>query len=117
MEEEYNELPQGFEVHDRETHVCKLKKSLYGLVQTPRAWCSRIDSYLRDMGFAKSEADPNLYFLLVGSEILILLLYVDDLTLTCLESLIVGCKLDLVSEFEMKDIEPMHYFLVLEVWQ
>jgi len=60
-EEIYIEQSQGFEVHDRETHVCKLKKAMYGLKQAPRAWYSRIDHYLQDMGFTKSEADPNLY--------------------------------------------------------
>jgi hypothetical protein len=37
-EEVYIEKPQGFEVHPRETHVCRLKKALYGLKQAPRAW-------------------------------------------------------------------------------
>jgi hypothetical protein len=32
-EEAYTEQPQGFEVHQRETHICKLKKALYGLKQ------------------------------------------------------------------------------------
>jgi hypothetical protein len=45
-EEVYIEKPQGFEVHERETHVCRLKKSLYGLKQAPKAWYSRIDNYL-----------------------------------------------------------------------
>jgi hypothetical protein len=75
----YIEQSQGFEVHDRETYVCKLKKSLYGLKQAPRAWYFKIESYLQGMVFTKSEADPNLYFLLVGSEVLILVLYVDIL--------------------------------------
>jgi hypothetical protein len=97
--------------------VCRLKKALYGLKQSPKAWYSRIDSYLQGMGFTKSEADSNLYFLLVGSEVLILVLYVDDLILIGAERLIAGCKSDLVSEFEMMDIGPMHYFLGLEVWQ
>jgi hypothetical protein len=69
------------------------------------------------MGFTESEADPNLYFLLVGSKPFILVLYVDDLILTGVEKLIEGCKSNLALEFEMKDIGPMHHFLGLEVWQ
>jgi hypothetical protein len=70
------------------------------------------------MVFTKSEADPNIYFLLVGSQPLILVLYVDDLNLilTGAKNLISGCNSDLTSKFEMKDIGPMHYFLGLEVW-
>lgn len=45
------------------------------------------------------------------------MLYVDDLFITGADRLIVGCKRDLASEFEMKDIGMMHYFLGLEVWQ
>jgi hypothetical protein len=80
-EEVYIEQPQGFEVHGRESHVCRLKKALYGLKQAPRAWYSRIDGYLQSMGFTKSEADPNLYLIQVGKDPLILVLYVDDLFL------------------------------------
>lgn len=76
-EEVYLEQPHGFKVHDRELHVCRLKKALYGLEQAPRAWYYRINNYLQSMGFTKSEADSNLYFILAGSEILILVLYVD----------------------------------------
>ena len=52
----------------------------------------------------------------VGEDPLILVLYVDDLFITGAERLIQGCKQDLASEFEMKDIGLMHYFLGLEVW-
>jgi hypothetical protein len=45
QEEVYIEQPLGFEVHERESHVCRLKKALYGLKQAPRAWYSRIDAY------------------------------------------------------------------------
>ena len=60
-EEVYIEQPQGFEVENRRTHVCKLKKAPYGLKQAPRAWYGRIDSFLTSMGFTKSKYDPNLY--------------------------------------------------------
>ena len=82
QEEVYLEQPQGFEVYERDSHVCRLKKALYGLKQAPRAWYYEIDSYLLLIGFRKSEADTNLYYIVVGGVPLILLLYVDDLFIT-----------------------------------
>ena len=34
-EEVYIEHPEGFETFDRESHVCRLKRTLYGLRQAP----------------------------------------------------------------------------------
>ena len=78
----YIEHPEGFETHKQKTHVCRLKKALYGLKQAPRTWYGRLDSYLQKMRFVKSDANPNLYYLRVWDELLILVLYVDDLFLT-----------------------------------
>lgn len=50
-EEVYIEQPQGFEINQREIHVCRLKKALYGLKQAPRAWYARMDAYLLRLGF------------------------------------------------------------------
>jgi hypothetical protein len=116
-EEVYIEQPQGFEGEYRRSHVYILKKFLYGLKQAPRAWYGRIDSFLTSLGFTKSKADSNLYFKIMNNEPVILLLYVDDLFLTGEEKLMVECKRRLASEFEMKDLGLMHYFLGLEVWQ
>jgi hypothetical protein len=114
-EEVHIEQPQGFEVSDRETHVCLLRKAIYGQKQAPPAWYSRIDTYLLQMGFEKSDVDPNLYFIIRGEDTLILILYVDYLFITRAEDLIAECKLGLASEFEMSDIGLMHYFLGMEV--
>jgi hypothetical protein len=116
-EEVYIEQPQGFEVHSRDTHVCRLKKALYGLNQAPRAWYARMDSYLTRLSFSKSHANPNLYYKFVYNTPVILLLYVDDLFIIGEESLIIQCKKELASEFDMKDLGLMHYYLGLEVWQ
>jgi hypothetical protein len=81
-EEVYIEKPQGFEVEDRKSHVCRLKKAMYGLKQSPRDWYGRIDSFLTSLGFTKSKSNSNLYFKVMNDEPVVLLLYVDDLFLT-----------------------------------
>ena len=58
------------------------EKQLVWSEASPSDWYSRIDSYLLSIGFQKSEADPNLYYIVVGGIPLILLLYVDDLFIT-----------------------------------
>ena len=102
-EELYIKQPQGFEVNGKESHVCKLKEALYRLKQANRAWYSRMDGYLQSIGFT--------------FDLLILVLYVDEIFLTSSAKLIAGCKADMATKFEMKDIGLMHYFLGLEVWQ
>jgi hypothetical protein len=116
-EEVYIEKLQGFEVEDRKSHVCRLKKSLYRLKQDPRAWYDWIDSFLTSLGFIKSKSYSNLYFKVMNDEPIILLLYVDDLFLIGEENIIIECKKRLASKFEMKDLGLMHYLLGLEVWQ
>jgi hypothetical protein len=43
--EVYIEQPVGFVIHEKESHACRSKKALYGLIQAPRAWYTRIDGY------------------------------------------------------------------------
>ena len=109
-EEVYIKKLHGFMIYGKESHVWRLKKALYGIKQAPRAWYSRIDSYLQSLVFTKSDADSNLYINVVGNIPLILVLYVDDLFLIGDEHQIARCKRELTSEFEMKDLGLMHYF-------
>jgi hypothetical protein len=69
-------------IHEKESHVCRLKKALYGLKHEPRVWYARIDGHLMILGFIKSVVDPNLYYKIANGESFILVLYVDDLFLT-----------------------------------
>ena len=41
-EEVYIEQPKGFVIHEHKSHVCRLKKALYGLKKTPRAWYEKM---------------------------------------------------------------------------
>ena len=114
-EEVYVEQSEGFKVQYHETHVCRLKKTLYELNQDPRAWYERIDSYVMKLGFTRSDVDPNLNFKVEKDRPFILVLYVDDLFLTSDDPLIHQCKRELASKFEMKDRGLMHYFLGFKV--
>ena len=80
-------------------------------------WCAKINGYLMSLGFTKFDADSNLYYKDFDGDPMILVLNVDDLFLTRVGRLIDECKSELASEFEMKDLGLMHYFLGLEVWQ
>jgi hypothetical protein len=116
-QEVFVEQPDGFVLHNKDTHVCKLRKALYGLKQAIGVWYDRIDGFLKSLGFQKSDVDANPYFKVRGNQHLILILYVDDLFLIGEEGLITWCKRELISEFKMKDLGLMNYFLGLEVWQ
>ena len=94
-----------------------MKKSLYGSKQTPRTWYGRINSFLSSLGFTKSKADSNLYYKVEDGNLVILLLYVDDLFVTGMDGLIADMKTKLVAKLKMKDLGIMHYFLGMEVWQ
>ena len=88
-DEVYVEQPLDFETHDRESHICRLKKSLYDLKQAPRTWYERIDSFLSGLGLTKSKADSNIYHKVEDGNPVMLLLYVDDLFVTGMDGLIV----------------------------
>ena len=116
-EEVYVEKPLSFETHDKESHVCRLKKSMYSLKQEPRTWYGRIDGFLSTLGFTKSKANSNLYYKVEEGNPVILILYVDDLFVTGTDGLITDTKRNIAAKFEMKDLGMMHYFLGMEAWQ
>ena len=91
--------PLGFETHDRKNHVCKLKKALYGLNHALRTWYDRIDSFLTSLGFTKSKADSNLYYKVEEGNLVILILYVDDLFVTGEDVLISDTNRNLAVKF------------------
>ena len=47
----YMDQPEGFIVPGKENFVCKLKKSLYGLKQSPRQLYKMFDSFMLLHGF------------------------------------------------------------------
>ena len=97
--------------------VCKLKKSLYGLKQSPRQWYKRFDSFIRRKKYTRSHYNPCVYYnKLSTGEYIYLLLYVDDMLITSRSrSAIDALKRDLSSEFEMKDLGEARKVLGIEI--
>jgi hypothetical protein len=95
--EVFVEQPDGFVLHNKDTHVCKLRNALYGLKQAPRVWYDMIDGFLKILGFHKSDVDANLYFKVRGNQPVILIMYVDDLFLIGDEGIIAWCKREITS--------------------
>ena len=57
----YMHQPMGFRDPNHPNHVCLLKKSLYDLKQTPRAWYKRFVDYVSTLGFSHNTSDHSLF--------------------------------------------------------
>jgi hypothetical protein len=78
-EEIYMEQPKMF-VHDcKKIFVFKLKKSLYGLKQSPRQWYKKFDFFMVSQNFTRSEYNHYVYSKSLNGIFIILVLYVDDM--------------------------------------
>ncbi|CAM8953087.1 unnamed protein product [Rhodiola kirilowii] len=109
--------PEGFIDKNKSDHVCLLKKSIYGLKQSPRQWNKKFDSCMINLGFIRSKYDTCLYLKRVKHEIsLYVLLYVDDLLIISASmSAINDTKSGLQKHFDMKDLGPAQKILGVKI--
>ena len=90
----------------KENFVCRLKRSIYELKQSPRQWYKKFNVFIVSHGYIKSPYDSCAYHSKVedGSHIY-LLLYVNDMLIASQNLLAIQrLKSLLGSEFEMKDM-------------
>ena len=109
--------PLGYIKVGNEHKVYKLKKALYELKQAPRAWYSRIHAHILNEGFKKCPYEHT-FFVKIGDggKMLIVCLYVDDLIYTRNDrAMFEKLKKSVMVEFDMSDLDMMHYFLSIEV--
>lgn len=115
-EEIYMDQPEGFIVPGKEDHVCKLKKFLYGLKQSPRQWYKRFDSFMLSNSFKRSDYDSCVYIKFVDGSPIYLLLYVDDMLIAAKSKKeITALKAQLISEFNMKDLGAAKKILGMKI--
>ena len=51
--------------------VCRLKKSLYGIKQAPRAWYAKIDDFLLSQNCVRCKSYVNVYFKMIHGSLMI----------------------------------------------
>ncbi|GJP47260.1 hypothetical protein CLOM_g6471 [Closterium sp. NIES-68] len=114
MEEVYMKQPEGLD--DGSGRVCRLKKAIYGLKQAPRAWYHKLEEALLAGGFKKSECDPSLFLLQEKDEILMLLVYVDDILLfSASTALLDSAEQMLEMQFKCSKMGEVKYYLGMHV--
>ncbi len=110
------EQPLGYVDQTHPNLVCRLKKTLYSLKQTPRTWSDKIGQYLVTSGFQTSNVDFSLYVKKTNHGIIVIVIYVDDLIIVGDSDVdISNLKKLLKQKFEMKDLGELRCFLGIEV--
>ena len=116
-EEVYMSQPEGFKEKGKENYVCQLKRSIYGLKQSPRCWNATLDMQLKSMGFAQTKGDPCLYVSIDGDPVIIAV-YVDDILIAAVtDEKISEVKAAIAERFDVKDMGELSYFLGIKVVQ
>ena len=118
-EEVYMERQPGFVAHGESGSVCRLRLSLYGLKQSPRAWFGSFSSVIQDFGRTRSIANHSVFYHHTSSgQCIYLIFYVDDIVIIGKDQDgIQRLKQHLYSHFQTKDLRKLKYFLGIGIAQ
>jgi hypothetical protein len=111
-------IPEELQQEDPNKLICRVRKGIYGLKQSPRLWNKNFNESMLRLGFKRFSSDMGLYSRCEGIKQLFVGLYVDDLV-------IVGSDIDAVVQFKkqigeiykMKDLGPINQLLGMDVRQ
>jgi hypothetical protein len=125
-EEVFMEVPSDFYdiLNEKESRkfrgnkVCLIRKALYGLKQSGRQLYKKLDEKLKQQKLKPLNSDPCVYINKEDGNIVIVVIYVDDLMVASdnprkLQRL----KSELSKSFEMKDLGPLSFCLGIELTQ
>lgn len=114
-EEIYIQQPEGFILPGSEHLVGRLLKCIYGLKQAPHVWNKKFDDFLILFGFTRSKHDPCVYFRRRETEILIMVIWVDDGLICSNNKAAIAKVLSFLStHFEIRSL-PTDRFVGLEL--
>ena len=94
--------PPGFVAQGEIGKVCRLRKSLYGLKQSLRAWFGKLSQAVEKFGFQKSKSNNFVFYRNSSSGIILLVVYVDDIVIT-------GSDSSRISSLKVLSSRPVSY--------
>ena len=110
--EVYMTHPERFISSGRANQICKLNRSIYGLKQASRSWNIHFDETVKSFGFIKNMDELCVYKKTSGSDVVFLILYVDDILLIGNDvGMLTSVKVWLSKTFSMKDLGEATYIL------
>lgn len=113
-DEAYFKQLEGLGLSKNKDYVWKLKKALYGLKKAPRPWYERLDHYVEQQDFKRVVADNNLYIKMENYNLLITLVYADDLIFESNnDDMSHEFSQEMSNKFEMSIIGELSFFLGL----
>ena len=83
IKEVYMGQPPGFVAQGDSSLVCRLRRSLYGLKQSPQAWFDCFSSVVQKFGMTRSTSSHSVFYHYTSpGECIYLIVYVDDIVIT-----------------------------------
>jgi hypothetical protein len=95
---------QEYLEEDGSMHV-RIVKALYGLQESAKLWYVTLGKTLCSIGFQRSNYDHALYYKRVGAELVVILVYVDDMILAGEEQQVLQVKEQLVKVYAITSSE------------
>ena len=112
----YMEQPPDYKTVDCGCYIVKLHKTLYGLKQAGKKWYDLLCHLLADIGFKKMEADPAIFYVHSGNDIIILAIHVDDSTMTSSSAILQQeYKVCISAKFKLTNFGPISWLLGLTI--
>ncbi len=97
---------------DGDGYVLKLKKSLYGLKQSPRNFNNTLNTTITNLGFKRCVSDSCIYYKKFNSHDMYMSIYFDDIIIACSdEEFIIAVKQLIVKEYKVKDMGVIDWYL------
>jgi hypothetical protein len=113
-EDVYMSLPREYSLANGT--ACKLKRSIYGLRQAPRAWNQRLTDDLKHSGFKPLINAESVFSSIIDGSVVYLIIYVDDILVVAASELALSKVKTLLSKlYEIKDLGNAEYFLGVKI--